>query len=170
MVLWSSDHCGHDNFETAFRTVSRRQCDLPIRTLSRRSDSRAACNGTLAEAPLSFLVIPPGPAWPGRTGSCQKRRGETRTQVLISLPITSSSLRGIRQAELLLPISEISVRGPLLATPEAGDQNRQQHPGRNQSSAQSSPTAVSRVLFVACSGTAHVLSPTMPSESTPPHF
>src|SRR5699024_8153310 len=38
-----------------------------------------------------------------------------------------------------------------------------------QSSAQSSPTAVSRVLFAACRGTAHVLSPTMPSTSTCPH-
>src|SRR5699024_5623291 len=39
-----------------------------------------------------------------------------------------------------------------------------------QSSAQSSPTAVSRVLFAACRGTAHVLSPTMPSTSTCPPF
>src|SRR5699024_5562351 len=38
-----------------------------------------------------------------------------------------------------------------------------------QSSAQSSPTTVSRVLFAACRGTAHVLSPTMPSTSTFPH-
>ena len=38
-ILWSSDHCGHDNFETAFRTLSQRQRDLLIRTVISRSES-----------------------------------------------------------------------------------------------------------------------------------